>query len=53
MQDFGFSCFRDRHLIGTALWANDAHLMVATLNRVQTTSQWHLCPVNTAECKQV
>lgn len=41
----------DRHIIGTAVWATDDELMVATLNREQTTSLWHLCNADSASCR--
>ncbi|CAL8095347.1 unnamed protein product [Orchesella dallaii] len=43
----------DLHLIGTALWATDSTLMVATLNRVQTSSQWHLCNADDNQCRKI
>ncbi|ODN01619.1 Venom dipeptidyl peptidase 4 [Orchesella cincta] len=41
------------HLIGTVLWATDTKLMVTTLNRVQTLSQFHLCTADTNFCEQI
>ncbi|ODM94098.1 Venom dipeptidyl peptidase 4 [Orchesella cincta] len=52
--EYSDTIFEDLHLLGTALWANDSTLVVATLNRVQTSSHWHLCNADdNGRCKKI
>ncbi|CAL8124013.1 unnamed protein product [Orchesella dallaii] len=43
----------DEHLIGTALWASNDQLMVITLDRVQTSSEYHFCNAASNACLQI